>query len=438
MSREKNPQPSPCEHGRRYWRRYVRVRPALSIALLTVVAGCSTGPDDVGSAPGGGDTSPLYAAVTLVWSEEGPTGYVSISDTLDIQRVSLESAREFPGYTSVAVADGQLLVNPGWEDLTIERYRVAGGSHWVENGTLSFANEGVEAVSFHTQYLRQDHAAYLDVDVTGRVVWDPIDLVIMGARADDVLDPQRDGLDLFANWNRTQFVFGDAIVRPFSYHDQDWFRWSADSELVVYDGTTHEPSEVVTAPCPGLDSITRDEAGNTYLSSWEYSALHPLMGTGAAPCAVKLEPDNGLDPSWNSDLTMMTQGRHVVNFRYVGKGKAIAAVLHSEEYGQGFGFARLAEDVDDFWATAARFHRLWVFDLQEQSAAPVTGIDDFEFVNPGFFHATLDGRTFVFLGDGNNGSNNVNQTVVYELDDHGHATRRFDVLGNVTQWVRVR
>jgi len=68
----------------------------------------------------------------------------------------------------------------------------------------------------------------------------------------------------------------------------------------------------------------------------------------------------------------------------------------------------------------------------------VTGLEEFEFANPGFFHAILDGRTFVFLGDGQSGSNNFPETFVYELDDRGRATHRFTVPGTVTQWVRVR
>jgi hypothetical protein len=417
--------------GRPIWRSLA------ALAGVSLAIGCSSN-SNPSSDPAGDAVAPLYAMVSLVWSDEGPTGYVSLSDTLDIESVSLNDAREFPGYTSVAVSDRRLLVNPSWEDLTVKRYRVTDGLDWERDGTLSFANEGVEAVSFHTQYLRKDHAAYLDVDITGRVIWDPIDFSVLGTRADDVLASARDGLDLFANWNRTQFVFDDQILRPFSYHDQDWFRWSPNSPIVVYDSETHKPTDVIDAPCPGLDSITRDEAGNTYVGTWEYSALQPLMGTGAAPCAVRLTPDNELDAGWDPDLTSLAEGRQVVNFRYVGGGKAIGAVLHAEEYGEDFDFTSLAENVDDFWATAVQFHRLWVFDLDERAAAPVQGIADFEFINPNFFHAGLDGRTFVFLGNGDNGSNNVNETVVYELDDDGRATRRFEVPGSVTQWVRVR
>lgn len=408
--------------------------------LIAGAFGCSNGGD-------GGDRDqpnrmsskdePVYAMVTLVWADQGPIGYVALSNELDLQDPSLDDAREFTGYASIAVADEHLLVNPSWEDLTIERYRISDDLEWIDKGALSFANEGVEAVSFQTQHMQRD-AAYLDVDVNGRVIWNPAEFAISEARTDDVLPLEHDGLELYANLNRTVFVFGDEIVRPFSYHDEDWLRWSAHSPIVVYDAESHEPSHVVEAPCPGLDSITRDEEGNTYLGTFEYSALYPRIKVGSAPCTVKLRPDNTLDETWDPDLTSWTDGRDVVNFRYIGDGKAIAAVLHAEEYGEDFDFPGLLENVDDFWAATARFHRLWFFDLEEKTAAPVQGIEDLEFVNPGFFHAVLEGRTFVFLGDGDNGSNNFNETHVYEIDERGRATPSFKMTGSVTQWIRVR
>jgi len=136
------------------------------------------------------------------------------------------------------------------------------------------------------------------------------------------------------------------------------------------------------------------------------------------------------------DLRALTQGRGVVNFRYVGGGKAIAAVLHAEEYGADFDFGRYVENADEFWANSANFHRLWMIDLDAQTANPVEGIDAFDFVSPWFFHAVIDGRTFVFLSEGT--TNVVSQTIVYELDPNGTATRRFDVPGDLTQMVRVR
>jgi hypothetical protein len=403
-------------------------------ALATLFAGCGDGAP--GAVPDGSTSEPLYALVTLVWSDEGPTGYVALTKTLDVPNVALEQAREFPGYTSVGVVDGHLLVNPSAEDPTIHRYQIDDDLGWADRGTLSFANEGVESVGFFTQYIRRDHEAYLDVDVTGRVIWDPVAFTILGRSADRVLPLQRDGLDLFANFNRTYFAFAGDVLRPFSYHAQDWFTWGSDSKIVVYDAVTRDPKNVIDAGCPGLDTITRDESGNTYLGSWEYPALHPLMGTGAPPCVTRLTPDNSVDASWNTDLGDMTGGRLAVNFRYIGSGKAIAAVLHAEEYGPDFDFAGLAANVDNFWSTASHFHRLWMFDIGARAAAPVSGVEAFPFVNPGFFHAAIDGRTFVFLGDGS--TNNPPETVVYEVGAGGPATRRFAVPGTVTQWVRIR
>jgi hypothetical protein len=414
---------------------YSRPRPLfVSLLAASVAAGCAESSADADA--DAGMSAPVYAMVTHVWSDEGPTGYVALMSSLDVTDVSLDSAREFSGYTSAGVASGQLLVSPSAEDITIERYRITDSLDWQEAGKLGFAQEGVEEVGFYRQFLSRDRQAYVDVDVTGRVIWDPARFEVHGLGPDTDLPLQQDGLDLFANFNRTNFVFDDEILRPFSYHDQDWFRWSADTRVVIYDPNTHEPRELLSAQCPGLDTITRDEEGNTYLGTWEYSALHPLMGTGAAPCVVRLTPQNALDEAWNPDLTELTAGRHVVNFRYVGEGKAIAAVLHAEEYGEGFDFKGLTNQADDFWAVAARFHRLWLFDLAARLAAPMEGIEDFDFVNPGFFHALIDGRVFLFLGDGS--TNNNSKTVVYELERSGRATRRFEAPGAAIQWLKLR
>ncbi len=183
-------------------------------AALAACIGC--GQSDGRSDPGTTGTGPVYAAVSLVWSDDRPTGYVALSDKLELDG-SLRSAREFPGYTSIGVHDGQLLVSPSAEDLTIERFEITDRLEWVETGRLSFANEGVESVGFFRQYMRRQGGAYVDVDGNGRALWDSRELAIQGRRVDEELALKRDGLDLFANFNRTYFEFGDDVLRPFSY-----------------------------------------------------------------------------------------------------------------------------------------------------------------------------------------------------------------------------
>jgi hypothetical protein len=50
------------------------------------------------------------ALSTLVWSDTDTTGYVQLSDTLELGDVSLSQPRELAGYTTLAASDAQLLV----------------------------------------------------------------------------------------------------------------------------------------------------------------------------------------------------------------------------------------------------------------------------------------------------------------------------------------
>lgn len=414
-------------------------RCAAAIAALNLIA-CggedATGVHAAGAGPGeisGPSSGPshVYALSTLVWSDDGATGYVALSDTLDLDDVSLDEAREFSGYTTVAVADGQLLVTNA-EDPTIHRYAVSDALQWQERGRLSLSGEGVTDSGFYRQYLRRGGVAYAELEAAQRVIWDPVGFEVAGAELDTRLPLEREGLDLFANFNRTYFTFDGPVLKPFSYHDQDWFFWAPDSQIVVYDPDTHAESSVFDAPCPGLDSLSQDERGRIYLSTWEYPALHALVGSGAAPCVVRVTAEGALDATWEPDLTSWTGGRHVVNFRYLRDGKAIAAVLHHEELGADFDFENAFPDQDALWAAATQHHRLWLFDLEERTAEPVRGLPEGDF-SPYYAHAELDDRLFLM-----HHATDDSRTTVYELGLDGQATERFEVLGTSYQWVKLR
>jgi hypothetical protein len=388
---------------------------------------------DAGAAGGG---EPLYALSYVVWSDDGPTGYVALSHTLEPSPESLANAREFPGYISMQAVDGQLLVAHA-EEPSISRFSLLDDLSWELTDTLSFGNFGLsgDAAGFYQQYGLDAHTAYASFDVTQRVVWDPTDFVIREAKETSALSLERAGLPLYANFNRSYFVSGTSVLRPFSYHDDGWFTWASDTSIASYDAQTHEESAIIDAPCPALDTLSRDEAGNTYASTWEYSTLHALTGSGAAPCVVRLKPDNTLDESWNTDLSMWTQGRLVKNFRYIGGGKAVAAVLHDEAYAEDFDFGRYLESTDDFWANEGNYHRFWLFDVQAQSAREVSGVA-FDYVSPAFFDARLDGRYFLLANSGD--TNRSSGSIVHELGMDGNATPLFAVPGDALQWIRVR
>jgi hypothetical protein len=404
----------------------------LMLALpALLLSGCADD-DDAGDDSGAGGAGRVYALSTLVWSDEGPTGYVVLSDTLDLEgELPLSEAREFSGYTTIGAADGQLLVTNA-ETPIIHRFAVSDTLAWQDRGRISLLNEGVTDSGFYRQYMQRDKMAYAELDVAQRTLWDPIKFEVADTKLDTQLELERGGLDLFANFNRTYFVFDGPVLRPFSYHDQDWFEWANDSLIVVYDPKTHDEKSVIETPCPGLDTITKDEGGNLYFSTWEYPALHALDGSGAAPCVTRITPEHKLDADWEPDLRSWTDGRHVVNFRYLRDGKAIAAVLHDEDFGPGFDFESELPDQDAFWAASALHHRLWMFDLKAGSAEPVHGLPD-EDIPPTYSHAQIDGRTFLMLE-----APDFSQTTVYELGLDGAATKRFQVSGSTYQWVKLR
>ncbi|HEY0468888.1 MAG TPA: hypothetical protein VGC79_32070, partial [Polyangiaceae bacterium] len=86
---------------------------------------------------------------------------------------------------------------------------------------------------------------------------------------------------------------------------------------------------------------------------------------------------------------------------------------------------------DYLWAAGPHW-KLWLFDLDTQTAAPIEGIGE-DLVSGWSQFSVLDGRTFVFLpyDDGR-------RTKAYELTAEGAAVERFDTLGDVFKWVRVR
>lgn len=368
----------------------------------------------------------LYAMLYLVWSDDGPTGYVALSDTLERSNVSLDDSREVPGYASMAAVGGDLLIASG-DEPSITRYTIGADLSWQSGPTLSFANQGVEAAGFFRQFIAADDTAYAELEVNKRVVWDPTALEIRGVKETSMLPLERDGLALFANYNRSYHRFQGNVLRPFSYHDEDWYEWAPETQLVVYDASTQEESAILEAPCPGLDTVTTDEAGSSYFSTWEYPALHGLTGR-AAPCVTKINADGSLGTM--PDLTQWTDGRQLKLFNYIAEGKAVAAVLHHEDYGD-VDFAGL--DIDGFYEIEGLHYRLWLFDLEQQSARPLEGIAEGYDVSSTYSVAKLDNRTFLFLS-----AEDSSNTKVYELDASGAVTERFEVPGVVYQWAKVR
>jgi len=371
---------------------------------------------------------PLYALQTYVFGvDDSVTSYVTLTDTLDISSLPNDQAREFPGYALISAIDGKLLVSDG-ESPIITRYEITPEREWREVDTISFANYGITggAAGFERHWFLSPTTAYVTLDVSDRVVWNPSEMRIMGVMEDSALQLERDGLQLDATFNRQPRVMRGPVLKPFYYRDADWFMFGPTTPVAVYDPATNAEQKVIDVPCPALEVPSQDEDGNTYLSSWTYGATLGLYGMGPELCIRRITPDATLDEAWNPDLTAWTEGRPVKTFRYLGGGKAVATVLHTDELNIDFTQPYNEDDaleVDLHW-------RLWLFDLTAETARPIENIGA---IDSAFLWSVFEGRTFVFVP-----YSDWSRSKVFELDAAGNATERFEATGFVNEWIRIR
>jgi hypothetical protein len=237
---------------------------------------------------------------------------------------------------------------------------------------------------------------------------------------------EREGLQLDATFNRQPRIMRGPVLKPFYYRDANWFRFGPTTPVAVYDPVTNAEQRIIDVPCPALEVPSQDEEGNTYLSAWTYGATLGLYDQGPDLCVRRIKPDSTLDEAWTPDLTLWTQGRPVKTFRYMRDGLAVATVLHTDELNIDF-----TQPYDEVDATEVDQHwRLWLFDLEAQTARPIDNIGS---IDSAFLWSVFDGRTFVFVP-----YSDWSRSKVFELDVEGNATERFEAIGVVNEWIRIR
>jgi hypothetical protein len=404
---------------------------ALALAGPVPLTGCDDA-DGGGEKRASGDQSPLYAMMIQVYGTDDRTVYVHLSDSLDVEgEIDLSTAREFGGVANFAPIDGRLLISSGLEP-SITEYEISSDFEWKQGRTISFADYPFEDnANFYYQYILDDTTAYMPFDVTNRLIWNPREMTIADTREDSRLALFKDGLRLQVGGNRNAIHFDGPVQQAFFYVDEDWYRYSDESYVAIYDEETHEERDVVTLPCPGLSMASQDEDGYTYYGSWDFQGSRALFGVGAEPCVARLNPDLTLDDDWTTDLRDLTEGRYTNNFRYIGGGRAIGNVFHHELFDHVDWEAGYDPDVDEAINKSGDHWRFWLFDLKNWEAKPVEGVD--LALSGGAQFAVLDGRTFVFLP-----YEDWSKSKIYELDADGHAIERATTTGDVFKWVRVR
>jgi hypothetical protein len=378
------------------------------VATAAALAASACGGDD------GDDPAPVDASfvlTTTLVSDDDATSYLVFLESLEAGSVSLASAREYSGFVTTFVRDGRIFIAEE-QAPTVVRYDLGPGGEMTNEVRLSFASYGLASVGYGISFLASSTRAYVSLDASQRLVWDPGAMEILSELELD-LPAVTEGFEANASYDRGLRVRGTQVFQ--SIYEANWtsFRFAPASHVAIWDVSTDAPVAVPSAPCPMLDAATMDDDGNLYYSNWVHAvaAAYQAPAEAPPPCAVRIAAGaTAIDESWTRDLTALTGGRPVMNLQYAGDGTFVAAVFDESR-------AELPVDDDDVYGANWEVRR---FDLAAGTSTPVTGI---EWNDGGYTVYRFDGTTYILVTIADGG-----ETLGYRLDGTT-ATEVFRVPG---------
>ena len=400
-----------------------RVLPLLLVSLLALGCGDGSSGGAAGTGGGGetggtggvgpGPTGPRYVIASLLFSDVGSTSFVKVLDDLEPQEVNFDDAREIPGQGDVWVYGSNVYIAVD-ETRRIQRFTIADDGSWQEGETIGFANFGVPGVAFWNNTFINSNKAYLANGDAEYIVWDPQEMLI-GETIDIPQLPGPAGTRMEVSFADRAVVIRDGLLYQTVYWaDEDLADFAPNSAILVFDTETDTHINTIEAPCPGLDTATRDDEGNLYFSNWVFSVGAHIVYDEPENCIVRIPAGSEeIDESWTASFSALLEGREGAAARYLSDDTAIISVFHDEDV--VIGNATHTEVI------AGADWSAQYLDLTSQTATPINGIER----NSGAFYSTqVAGRSFVLVPGLTYGS-----TIVYEVQPGEDAVELFEVDG---------
>lgn len=385
----------------------------LLVSLLTACGGETSATPDGGSSDG-----PEYVLGTMIFNTDGTTSsYVSVLPSLEPQTLDMGQAREFLDLADVWVNDGFVYVAEA-SSVSITKFSVENGA-LVEQGKVSFTNYGATEMGFWRVSFVSATKAYFLVGTERYVVWNPSTMEISGSFVVPPLG-DKEGLTPYASYSDRAAELRDGkLYQPFYWTDDSFFTQDAESKILVIDTATDQVVNTLSAPCPGLDYGTQDEAGNLYFSSWVFAAGGAAAISQPDTCVVKI-PAGSDTPEKLFTFKDVTSGHQGAAFRYLGNGKALLSVLYPEN----------ASDPEDAPAvTYADNWRFWTYDLASGTASLLS---TFDWNDGGQYSFAIDGKNYLLVS-----KTDYSATAVYDLGDGSAPAKLFDTPGWSVRLMRV-
>lgn len=331
-------------------------------------AGTPSGdPKDAGSSDNGDH---IYAYT--VETETG--GFITLTKAVlpeGAPELAPEKAREFSGWTYFM--GGQALTANGAEAV---QTKINDDLTFSEGAVLSLADYPLSdgEVNWFFAWQADDHHVFMNYDLTSRLVFDPIEMKVLGTKEDSKIENTFEGLRLDNAGNRSGLKSPDQPTQmAYFYRDEDWWKFGSKSIIGFYDNTTFEEIKRVEIPCPGLAVASRDEEGNTYWGTWDYKGVVAAYGMGPWPCIARIDAKGQLDEAFTTDLRDLTGGLSHRMFQYVRDGWGVMAVWDHKQSGLDFENPQPADNAFDLWWNGPGWS-VWKVDVKNKKAEPFPGI----------------------------------------------------------------
>ncbi|MET0387841.1 MAG: hypothetical protein ABW321_17850, partial [Polyangiales bacterium] len=233
----------------------VSVRFVLSLGLggLLLSSACASDDDPEATRDENAD-GPRFAFMSTLTVDDIASSYLVFLDSLEAGEISLERAREFPGFATMAVRDGFVFIAEE-EAPVIARYEVAdGGIGDVER--VSFADYGLANAGYGLNFYASASRAYVTVDAQERIVWDPSTMEVVGPLVLDVPEAP-EGFELNASYDRGLVERDGEVFQSIYTANWEELSFAPESHIVVWSAEDDERTALSTSRCPMLDAATK-------------------------------------------------------------------------------------------------------------------------------------------------------------------------------------
>ncbi|QRO00133.1 MxcI protein [Archangium violaceum] len=284
----------------------------LSSAMLAfaLLSGCgdTQGPDD----PGNGDTRPLYAITTQLFSSDPMESYVIVTDRAEqTATLSLDNAIKVPGRAlGVGIRKSGSLYVVSDESATITRYNLTSSGGLEQAGTLSLEGQGISSLGEYQnnfQFISATKAYYFDGTTAQLVIWNPTEMTVTKTLPLDAL-----------NIPGTILSFSGAIVHldnqlimPVGWRPVSGLGITRKAGVVSVDTRTDEPTIAMDDRCGYTHDAAVGPDGKVYIATEAYgAAVYRVEGENTPePCLLKFDPQTRtFDPSFYEELGSLVGG----------------------------------------------------------------------------------------------------------------------------------